>query len=1064
MDDPPKDPDIKALDGISHSPPRRKSQQLPTMTGVHHPRNEIDIVGASDEEDFYRYPITTGSIGGAADMLDYSGMGEGAEGCEEPQMLPNEPLPEFVGSGGGVGVFKAPIRAAMHPNRPPCIEIRPHPLRESQGGKLIKTIASTDTQLWAGQETGVRVWKYSDTFEPGSVTETAGRRLPRGDEETAMFHESASTSQTLCLMVDEGSKLVWSGHKDGKVRSWKMEQQFTDGNTFKEGFSWQAHKTPVLSMTMSFYGDIWTGTEGGNIRIWPWEALEKSLGLTQEERRMAAVLIERSVIDLRAQVTINGVCNMPSSDVKYLLSDNVRAKVWAAASQTFSLWNARTRELLKVFNLEGQIENRVDMPSQDQPVVNEDNVKFVSKGKKDKPQGFLQRSLNALIGAADAVRRVAKGAGALVEDTKKIETMIIAADGVIWTGCSNGLIINWDGNGNRMRDFTRHPAAVQSICSHGSRIWVGYATGNIQILDLEGNLVSGWVAHNEPVIKLVVGHGHLFSLATHGGVRGWNISSPASIDSTLRQQLSERADMYTRRDKVTIMVGTWNVSQGRASDTALKSWLGSAVSDVDIVVVGLQEVEMGAGFLAMSAARETVGLEGSSLGQWWIDHVGRALDERSVFERVGSRQLAALLIAIWVRKTVRPHVGDLDVAAVACGLGRAIGNKGGVGLRLRVYDQLICFVNCHFAAHLEAVNKRNADFDHIFRTMTFSRSTHAAAGVSSANQALKNSNQTTSTSPEEARPDLAEADMVVFNGDLNYRLFGISYDEARDLVSQRSFDWLRQKDQLRAEMKAGKVFQGMREAILMFPPTYKFEIGKPGLGGYDSGEKKRIPAWCDRVLYRDNKAGTTKECSLDCPVIASVSQYDACMDVLESDHKPVRCKLNLDIAHVDKAIRRQEFAKILLTNEDIRSSFEELRFVPDTSVSTNTIELQNQDTFYLKITNPSPQHCVLYKIVCLGLCAIADPHCRPRGSFGFPRWLHVTPAAGLIQPDQVSDVLVHHEELHKLEDLTEGAQQSWWGEDRRDKELILVVAVRGSCSTDVKTHRVTLRHRFVPLG
>lgn len=28
-----------------------------------------------------------------------------------------------------------------------------------------------------------------------------------------------------------------------------------------------------------------------------------------------------------------------------------------------------------------------------------------------------------------------------------------------------------------------------------------------------------------------------------------------------------------------------------------------------------------------------------------------------------------------MRKTVRTHVGDLDVAAVACGLGRAIGNK-----------------------------------------------------------------------------------------------------------------------------------------------------------------------------------------------------------------------------------------------------------------------------------------------------------------------------------------------------------------------------------------------------
>ena len=74
------------------------------------------------------------------------------------------------------------------------------------------------------------------------------------------------------------------------------------------------------------------------------------------------------------------------------------------------------------------------------------------------------------------------------------------------------------------------------------------------------------------------------------------------------------------------------------------------------------------------------------------------------------------------------------------------------------------------------------------------------------------------------RPDLAEADMIVFLGDFNYRLYGITYDEARDMVSQRSFDWLREKDQLRAEMKAGKVFQGMREGIIKFPPTYKFEL------------------------------------------------------------------------------------------------------------------------------------------------------------------------------------------------------------------------------------------------
>ncbi|KAI3470298.1 hypothetical protein Pfo_026961 [Paulownia fortunei] len=1100
MDERLKETDRTALAGISHSPPHRKahsySQQLRTNTGGHHkrhpnhPRNhsldEINIlsdlsgnknnvyydgnINSSDDDEFYRYSTTTSNGGGGASdhHVDYhhlsqriEGMGMGEGGAfDESQQLPQHPLPEFMGSGGGVGVFKVPNRAAVHPNRPPCLELRPHPLRETQAGKFLKTIASTETQLWAGQESGVRVWKYSDAYEPGIGMGT-GRRAQRGDEDTAPYYESANTSPTICLMVDQGTKLVWSGHKDGKIRSWKMDQHFSDGTAFKEGFSWQAHRGPVLSMAISFYGDIWSGSEGGVIRVWPWESLEKSLSLSPEERRMAALLVERSVIDLRAQVTVNGVCNISSSDVKCLLSDNVRAKVWAAGSLSFSLWNARTRELLKVFNIEGHIENRADMSSsQDQVVEDEMNVKFVSKSKKEKSQGFLQRSRNAIIGAADAVRRVAKGAGAFVEDAKKTEAIVLAADGIIWTGCSNGSLIQWDGNGNHLQDFTRHPCGVLCFCTYGSRIWIGYASGMIQLLDLEGNIIASWVAHNEPVIKLVIGNGYVFSLATHGGIRGWNISSPAPIDNILRTELSEREHMYTRRENASILVGTWNVGQGRASYNALMSWLGSAVSDVGIVVVGLQEVEMGAGFLAMSAAKETVGLEGSSVGQWWQDHIGKALDEGSTFERVGSRQLAALLIAIWVRKNLRTHVGDLDVAAVACGLGRAIGNKGGVGLRLRVFDRIMCFTNCHFAAHLEAVNRRNADFDHIFRTMTFTRSpnffNNAAAGVSSANQMLRGTNAATVT-PDEGRPDLAEADMVVFTGDFNYRLFGITYDEARDLVSQRSFDWLRDKDQLRAEMKAGKVFQGMREALIRFPPTYKFEKGKPGLGGYDSGEKKRIPAWCDRVLYRDNRAAPTKECNLECPVVASILQYEACMDVTESDHKPVRCKLNVDIAHVDKSVRRREFGRILQSNDTIRSNLEALRFVPETTVSTNRIALQNQDTFNLKITNRSGEEMVFFQIICEGQSTIkedeASSEYRPRGSLGFPHWLEVTPAAGMIRPDQVADISVHHEESHKLEEFVEGIPQSWWSEDTRDKELILLVIVRGSCSTDSKTHR-----------
>ncbi|KAI8003934.1 Type I inositol polyphosphate 5-phosphatase 13 [Camellia lanceoleosa] len=370
--------DREALAALPSAPPRRKahshSHQLRSNTGGHYKRHHqmrkhsldddripqnIDHFYDSSDEEFYPYPysnsnsISTTTVtptDAPSDSLDESYLSQrldlnlSVECSDEVR----KPLPEFVGSGGGTGIFRVPLRAAVHPGRPTCLELRPHPLRETQVGKFLRTIACTDSQLWAGQESGIRVWNLKDAYEFGIGM---GGRARRGDEDAAPFYESVNTSPTMCLFVDNGNKLVWSGHKDGKVRSWKMDQPLDD-TPFREGLSWQAHRGPILSMVITSLGDLW-------------------------------------------------------SDVKCILSDNVRSKVWAAGSLSFSLWDARTRELLKVYNVDGQIENRVDMSAvQDQAVEDEMNVKFVSKSKKEKSQGnsFLQRSRNAIIGAADAVK------------------------------------------------------------------------------------------------------------------------------------------------------------------------------------------------------------------------------------------------------------------------------------------------------------------------------------------------------------------------------------------------------------------------------------------------------------------------------------------------------------------------------------------------------------------------------------------------------------------------------------------------------------------------------------
>ncbi|KAK6144912.1 hypothetical protein DH2020_021732 [Rehmannia glutinosa] len=1012
---------------------------------------------------------------------------------------PHQPLPEFAASGG-VGIFKPPVRGPVHPNRPVSLEIRPHPLRETQVGRFLRRLLCVNDangpQLWAGSECGIRVWNLKNDIYGGAE---------EGEEEgTVRYWESAQVAAAaLCVVGDGGNRVVWSGHKDGKIMCWKMldfSSEKVNGrgngvsrNGFEEVFSWQAHRGPVQSMVVSSYGDIWSGSEGGAMKIWPWEAIEKSLSLTTGERHMASLLIERSYIDLRSQVSQNGACsNIFTSDVKYMLSDHSGAKVWAASYQSFALCylripllptafyysiaplgfdfsplhrDARTRELLKVFNIDGQIENM----SLDSLTEDEMRMRFVS-GSKEKAQNsfnFFQRSRNVILGAADAVRRAA-AKGAFGDDNRQTEALVATVDGMIWIGCANGLLVQWDGNGNRLRDLQYHSSAVQSLCTFGSRIWVGYMSGTVQVLDLNGDLLGQWVAHSSPVIDLAVGAGYVFTLANHGGIRGWSITSPGPLDNIFRAELAGKEFLYTRLENLKILAGTWNVGEGRAAPDSLISWLGSAAADIDIIVVGLQEVEMGAGFLAVSAAKETMGLEGSSAGQWWLDMIGKMLNEGSTFSRVGSRQLAGLLISVWVRNNIRGHVGDVGVAAVPCGLGRAIGNKGAVGLRMRVYGRVMCFVNCHFAAHLEAVNRRNADFDHVYRTMFFSRPSNilnaaagmvlhfflccllacsllllslvygsslplvlsVAAGVSSAVQILR----TTSAMgvyPVEGMPELSEADMV-------------------------------------AEMKAGNVFQGMREAIIKFPPTYKFEKHQPGLAGYDSGEKKRIPAWCDRILYRDSRSASASTCSLDCPVVASILQldtfdrYEASMYVTDSDHKPVRCIFSVEVARVDESVRRQEFGEIIRSNEKIKRLLEELAKVPEAIVSTNNIILQNQDSSILRITNKCKKDRALYEISCEGLSTIkedgqASDH-RPRGSFGFPRWLEVNPAAGIVEADQIAEISIRHEKYETLEEFVDGVPQNFWCEDARDKEVILVVKLRGSCTMEAQCHHVRVRY------
>ena len=149
-----------------------------------------------------------------------------------------------------------PLRAAMHP-------ARPHPLRETQVGAFLRTLACDPRrrQLWTGAESGVRVWGLHEAFRGWRPSAGPQRR---GDEEAAPFRESVPVPPALCAAVDGANGMVWTGHRDGRIRAWRMDHAAPSpagdpagtAPMSKEALSWQAYsRTPVLAIVVTSYGN-----------------------------------------------------------------------------------------------------------------------------------------------------------------------------------------------------------------------------------------------------------------------------------------------------------------------------------------------------------------------------------------------------------------------------------------------------------------------------------------------------------------------------------------------------------------------------------------------------------------------------------------------------------------------------------------------------------------------------------------------------------------------------------------------------------------------------------------
>eukprot|EP00494_Astrolonche_serrata_P030243 UN30510 len=110
-----------------------------------------------------------------------------------------------------------------------------------------------------------------------------------------------------------------------------------------------------------------------------------------------------------------------------------------------------------------------------------------------------------------------------------------------------------------------------------------------------------------------------------------------------------------------------------------------------------------------------------------------------------SHRLVGILLLVYVDRKYLPYIKDQCKAHVGVGLFGHAGNKGGAGIRFKIYDSTICFVSAHLAAHKNNVQGRNQDYAKILQQMEFH---------------LK----------EEDPIGIMDHDVIFWLGDLNYRL------------------------------------------------------------------------------------------------------------------------------------------------------------------------------------------------------------------------------------------------------------------------------------------------------
>lgn len=450
---------------------------------------------------------------------------------------------------------------------------------------------------------------------------------------------------------------------------------------------------------------------------------------------------------------------------------------------------------------------------------------------------------------------------------------------------------------------------ITTLAGVGGYLWAGFSTGQVYIYDTTKPtwvVQKEWQAHHDPVVKLIadpasywtLDRSNVVSLGQDNMIRVWD---GLLQDDWIENQMQSQEREFAAFNPIKALVMTWNAGATAPShlrksdqDAAFFRNLLQNSGSPDLLIFGFQELvdledkkTMTKTFFKSKKKDPTSEHEHMSRAyREWRAFLTACMDDfvpGELYHLLHTASLVGLFTCIFVKAPLRDRIRGLSAVEVKRGMGGLHGNKGALIVRFVLDDTSMCFINCHLAAGQTQTKDRNADI--------------AAILDSSLLPAVRDSSVRQDSYVGGGDGSMVmDHEICILNGDLNYRIDTMGRDTVVRDVKARNFDKLLDRDQLIASRRKHPWFKlrAFQESPITFAPTYKYDVGTDN---YDSSEKKRAPAWCDRVLFR----GRDRIQELD---------YRR-HEVRVSDHRPVTASFEIFIKTMSAEKRDLKWAESL---------------------------------------------------------------------------------------------------------------------------------------------------------